>query len=302
MGQTTEIAWTDHTFNPWWGCTKVSPGCDHCYAETFSKRVGLAIWGNDADRRFFGAKHWQEPVKWNKAAEKAGTRARVFCSSMADVFEGLPEQREHRLRLYQTIIDTPSLDWLLLTKRPGAIRKILERDLVEADNKLAVWILDWLKGRAPANVWLGTTVEDQERADSRIKLLEEMPAVVRFLSMEPLLEHVSIEHATGIDWIIVGGESGGGARVFDASWAISLLEQSKKIGAAFFMKQLGKKPMLTTIVPPASSSMRTAGGVLTVSRGTVEMTRTLPITDAKGGVLEEWPAAIRVRDFPTPRL
>ena len=114
MGTETAISWCDHTFNPWWGCVRVSPACQHCYAETFSKRVGLKVWGPESDRRFFGPKHWAEPLKWNTAAVKAGVRRRVFCASMADVFEDRADLLNERLRLFQLIEDTPQLDWLLL--------------------------------------------------------------------------------------------------------------------------------------------------------------------------------------------
>jgi len=116
--KSTEIAWTHSTWNPWWGCTKVSPGCKRCYAETFAKRVGFKVWGQDGERRAFGNKHWAEPLRWNAEAEKAGERRRVFCASMADVFEDHSVAIAERPRLWSLIERTPMLDWLLLTKRP----------------------------------------------------------------------------------------------------------------------------------------------------------------------------------------
>ena len=128
MGVETKIAWTDHTFNPWWGCVKVSPGCANCYAETFAKRTGHAVWGAETDRRFFGDKHWAEPVKWNLAAAKAGVRRRVFCGSMCDVFEGpRPLLDDWRDQLWTLIRYTPNLDWLLLTKRPESLAEAMRR-------------------------------------------------------------------------------------------------------------------------------------------------------------------------------
>jgi protein gp37 len=123
MGETTGITWTDHTFNIVWGCHKVSDECKHCYAEAWSKRVGLKVWGQNGARRTFGEKHWHEPLKWNRDAERAGVRARVFCSSMADVFESHPTLTEERQKLWPLIGLTPWLDWQLLTKRPENMRR-----------------------------------------------------------------------------------------------------------------------------------------------------------------------------------
>lgn len=255
----TEIAWTDSTFNPWWGCAKVSPGCKHCYAETFSKRVGLKVWGQDSDHRRFGDKHWNQPRLWNAAAVKSGKPHRVFCASMADVFEGRPEDEADRQRLWRLIEETPALTWLLLTKRP------------ENMIRFTPW------GQWPRNVWAGCTVEDQERADERILHLLRVSAAVRFLSCEPLLGpvvvpsfsrcekcgeiardgHPDVPNAprwhpdcdakcspVTIDWLIVGGESGAGARPFDLAWASSLREQCTAAGVAYFFKQAGAFPVL----------------------------------------------------------
>jgi protein gp37 len=186
MSANTGIAWTDHTFNPWWGCQRVSPGCEHCYAETFDHRLGGKHWGPQAERRFFGDAHWNEPRKWNKAAREAGVRKRVFCASMADVFEARDDLNGERLRLWQLIEETPWLDWQLLTKRPENVAKILTAR--------------WLENPRP-NVWIGTTVEDQKRADERVPELLKVPAAVRFLSVEPLLERVSFRWAR---WVPLG--------------------------------------------------------------------------------------------------
>ncbi len=234
MGKETGIAWTDHTFNPWWGCVKVSQACRHCYAETFSKRVGQQVWGVDAPRRFFGPKHWQEPLNWDAAAKRAGVRRRVFCASMADVFEDRDDVRQARLDLFMTIEETPQLDWLLLTKRPENIRRLLP---------------SWYRGKPWPNVWLGTTVETQEYAETRIPELLAVEAVVHFVSYEPALGPVDfrewlpiptiggVEMETWIDWIIAGGESGHHFRAAELEWFRSAQRQCAHAGVSFFFKQ-----------------------------------------------------------------
>lgn len=241
MGESTAIGWTDHTFNPWWGCERVSPGCQHCYAETFARRTGHDVWGRSADRRFFGDKHWAEPLKWDRAAAAAGAPALVFCSSMADVFEDRPELVDHRERLWELIEATPHLIWQLLTKRP--------------QNVLPMTRYRYFHG-LPDNVWVGTTVEDQQRADERIPHLLEVPARIRFLSCEPLIGAVDLDRwifqrkyterkpgAPGfhpvIDWVIVGGESGPGHRPLNLDHARALVEQCETAGVAVFFKQVG---------------------------------------------------------------
>jgi protein gp37 len=227
VGEHTEIAWTDHTFNPWWGCFKVSAGCTNCYAETFSKRVGQHIWGPPATtpRRLFGEKHWAEPLKWNLAAEREGVRKRVFCASMADVFEDHPMLSPEREKLWALIERTPMLDWQLLTKRP--------------ENILTMVPYDWQEG-TPDNVWLGTSVENQEQAEIRISWLLTAPASVLFLSCEPLLGDVDLTPwLGGINWVIAGGESGPKHRPFDPGWARSLRDQCTAAGVPYFFKQVG---------------------------------------------------------------
>ena len=224
MGQESTIEWTDHTFNPWWGCTKISSGCDHCYADALSSRYGHNVWGADAPRRFFGDKHWAQPVKWNRDAEKAGVRRRVFCGSMCDWAEGRPDQAEARARLFDLIESTPDLDWQLLTKRPGAIRHLVPSH----------WLIT-----PPANVWYGTSVEDQEQADKRIPQLLNVPATIRFLSCEPLIGPITNVALPGIHWIIAGGESGIGRRPADPAWFRDLRDSCQATGVAFFFKQWG---------------------------------------------------------------
>lgn len=241
MGKETGIEWCRSTFNPWWGCTKVSPGCDHCYAERDAHRFGTA-WGPDAERRTFGDKHWNEPRKWNEKARKeqeADPKAqwRVFCASMGDVFDSVVPQ-EHRERLWTLIEETPHLTWLILTKRIGnASRMIADR-----------WSVS-----LPRNVWLGISVVNQEEADRDIpKLLQVKTHGIRFLSMEPLLGPVELDqfHPTrepaipplidAIDWVIVGGESGPKARPIHPNWTRSLRDQCAAAGVPFLFKQWGE--------------------------------------------------------------
>lgn len=232
----SKIAWTHHTFNPWWGCVKVSPGCKNCYAETFAKRTGNQVWGVDAPRRFFGQKHWSEPLKWNIEAGQAEERRRVFCASMADVFEihREPETQEQmnteRKRLAWVIRETQNLDWLLLTKRIETAAGYLERMFPFQD--------------IPSNLWIGTTCENQEQAIKRIPHLMSIPASVRFISVEPQLDLVTLPALNKYmpDWVICGGESGPGCRPFNPDWARSLRDQCSSAGVSFFMKQLGGHP------------------------------------------------------------
>jgi protein gp37 len=229
MGQKSKIEWTHHTFNPWWGCTKVSQACANCYAETWAHRLGEKIWGVKAPRRFFDDDHWKQPLKWNRIAERNGVRERVFCASMADVLEPREDLNNWRARLWSLIGETPALDWLLLTKRPEQI------------NALVPWKKSW-----PSNVWIGTTVETQEWARKRIPHILKCPATVRFISCEPLLGPldlrpwlVSQEGSNAIDWVIAGGESGHGARPTNPMWVKSLRDQCVEVGTAFHFKQWG---------------------------------------------------------------
>ena len=202
---------------------KVSPACKHCYAESWAKRVGQNIWGIRAERRFFGERHWDEPLRWNAEAEAAGKRARVFCASVADVFEDRRDLDLWRERLWLLITTTPALDWLLLTKRPEAVRR------------LTPWQNEW-----PNNVWLGATVEDQELAEERLPILCEIPAVVRFISAEPLLGPLDLDPwLHDLDWVITGGESGARARPSSPSWFVALMNQCMAADVPFHFKQWG---------------------------------------------------------------
>lgn len=207
MGESTAIGWTDHTFNPWWGCARVSPGCQHCYAEAFAKRTGNDVWGT-SPRRFFGEKHWNEPRRWNDAAARAGRPALVFCASMADVFEDRPELIDERARLFDLIECTPWLRWQLLTKRPENVLDMVPGHWLAAFPRVVLGFgqtslpeLENAPGPWPPNCWIGTTVEDQQRAEQRIPALLQIPAPVRFLSCEPLLEPIDLSRWLGLEWM-----------------------------------------------------------------------------------------------------
>lgn len=247
MGANSKIEWTHHTFNP----------------------GVLGIWGKDGTRPVAAEAYWKQPERWNREAEAAGERRRVFCASLADVFENRPELREPRLRLFDLIRRTPHLDWLLLTKRPKNVKPLvfwafercessypadptphISRATCEVGG-LNEWFRAWMSGSPPANLWLGTSVEDQTRADERVPALLAVPAAVRFLSCEPLLGPVDLSaylpiHGTGgvemeawPHWVIVGGESGPGARPMHPEWARSIRDQCQAAGVAFHFKQWG---------------------------------------------------------------
>lgn len=254
MMEFSKIEWTDHTFNPWIGCTKVSDGCKNCYAEALmDKRYGKVEWGVQGKRVRTSADYWKQPLRWNRQAQKDGKRAKVFCASLADVFEIKPDQPElddWRWELFRIIQETPWLDWLLLTKRPESVTAAIERCTYVSDASL------WLSVNP---VWIGTSVENQEQADIRIPELLKIPARVRFLSMEPLLGAVDLDAAGAIehdstdgypelvhiqnsliDWVIVGGESGPNARPMHPNWARSIRDQCQAANIPFFFKQWGE--------------------------------------------------------------
>lgn len=264
MAEKTAIEWCDATFNPWWGCTKVSPACDHCYAERDAHRYapGRVLWGAHSERRTFGDAHWEAPRRWARTMPaKLGRRPRVFCASMADVFDkqGPAGERE---RLFELIRVTPELDWLLLTKRPQNIVRMVRSEGSIAGNGTRY---------LPDNAWLGTTVEDQERANINVPALlrcrAELGARVLFLSIEPMLGPVDLTSIriplagasystcnvliskssldrgaprSSIDWVICGGESGPHARPMHPDWPRSLRDQCAAAGVPFLMKQWGE--------------------------------------------------------------
>ena len=225
MAELSKIEWCDSTFNPWTGCQAVSPACDHCYAEALEKRFGHTDrWGPHGTRVRTSTTYWKQPIKWNKQAEAYGIRRRVFCASLADIFDHKAPQ-EWRTELWRLINETPNLDWLLLTKRPQNVCKMVPSS----------WGGGWPK------VWLGCTVENQEEAERRIPHLLAIPAAVHFLSCEPLLEDLDLnDWLTEIDWVIVGGESGPGRRPIDLAHARRLRDDCRLYDVAFFMKQVDK--------------------------------------------------------------
>lgn len=228
MAENSKIEWTDHTFNPWIGCTNISPGCDHCYAEALTKRYGWTEWGPHGVRKRTSEANWRKPLQWAKAARGGVSRPRVFCASLADVFDNRAPGVA-REELFGLIRATSELDWLLLTKRPQNIAKMLPAD--------------W--GIGYPNVWLGTTCEDQERYDQRWPVLRSIPARVKFISYEPAIGPLDLGvFAPWPDWIICGGESGPGARHMKPAWAEIMMHQCANRGIAFFMKQMtGKAPI-----------------------------------------------------------
>jgi protein gp37 len=269
MSKDTKIEWADHTFNPWIGCTKISPACDNCYAERSmpAKFQGIT-WGSGQPRKRTSAEYWKQPLRWNKEAERTGTRPRVFCASLADWADNeVPVQ--WRIDLLNLIGQTPNLDWLLLTKRIGNARQMLDEACrLGFGNAVLGWANNPLKsGPILENVWIGVTVCNQIEADRDIPKLLEVAAVRRFVSIEPLLGPVDlkqylashdfgvapptsraaqavkkIEASRGrffIDWVIVGGESGPQARPMHPEWARSLRDQAVAAGVAFFFKQWG---------------------------------------------------------------
>lgn len=226
MGELSKIEWTTHTFNPWIGCQKVSPGCDRCYAEAMmDHRYGRVKWGPHGERVRTSSANWRKPLQWAMSAN--GERPRVFCASLADWLDNkVPTQWREDLAVL--IEATPALDWLLLTKR------------IENFDRLAPWHVDAI----PPNVWLGITCEDQPNYDRRWRILSRIPAPVRFVSYEPAIGPVRPRGSPAPDWIICGGESGAGARLMDRAWAARLRDDCAALGIAFFMKQMtGKAPI-----------------------------------------------------------
>jgi len=255
VGKLTSIEWCDHTFNIAWGCVKASPGCDNCYAEKLAHRYGYG-WGDSAERRLFSDNYWNEPLRWNNAAIKSGIRQRVFCSSMTDVFLNDPIIDRQRERLWSVIEATPFLDWLILTKHPERFRAQLPQNF----------------GARFPTVWLMVSVENND-VKWRVRLLRETTASIRGLSVEPLLENIGELEFAGIDWVIIGGESGPRSRPMDIAWAINVAERAAAAGAAIFVKQIGT--------------------VASKELGDGQHRH-----DPKGGDIRRWPESLRKRAFP----
>lgn len=268
MAADTLIEWAKHTFNPWRGCAKVSAGCKHCYAEhaapvRIARSKGLETWGAGAAREIASESMWRQPLLWDRKAKEAGERHRVFCASLADVFEdyqgpSAEAVKAARLRLWALIEATPNLDWLLLTKRPQNVMGMIPEK--------------W-RAEMPQNVWMGCTVENQEAHDERMRHFQEIPARIKFLSCEPLIGPVVLSEygLAAIDWVIIGGESGHSARPCDVSWIIRLVKQCAD-QALVFVKQLGEKP--TGLELPFKTASK------------------------KGNHMSEFPEIIRLREVP----
>lgn len=303
MGADTSIAWCDHTFNPWIGCTKVSPLCTNCYAEvqTFARVQrgrGRELWGPTADRHRTSDSNWRQPLAWNAAAAAAGERHRVFCASLSDVFEDRRDLDPWRADLWKLIDQTPSLDWLLLTKRPQNVRRLAPEETLR-------------------RCWVGYSGADYRG----IGWLLDVPAAVRFLSLEPLIEPIDLTRITAIapeppygpgvyldalrghvigpddmlptrlSWVIVGGESGHGARPCDVAWIRAIVTQCDAAGVPVFVKQLGSAPAMS------DASWREAEPTPVIRRA-INDTVFLALKDNKGGNPVEWPDDLRVREFP----
>jgi len=264
MAEQSKIEWTDHTFNPWIGCEKISPACRNCYAAVdsparVSRAIGLELWGGastGAKRRVTSESTWAMPFRWNKRPEKQ----KVFCASQCDIFEDFKGQlvdhhgkplyaellnwwrgisSDHvshltpltldrvRTRLFAMIYQTSNLDWLLLTKRP---------------ENIAEMIPDRWKRYPPMNLWLGVTAENQEYFDQRVPVLIRQAANVRFLSVEPMSGPIDLGKISSLDihWIIAGGESGQNAIPSNPEWYQSLRDQCHERGIKFFFKQWGE--------------------------------------------------------------
>lgn len=221
MGEHTKIEWCDMTWNPWIGCQKVSPGCDHCYAEAMAKRYGWVEWGAHGARKRTSEANWRKPLQWAKATRGTGKRPRVFCASLADWLDN-QVPTPWRADLLELIDETPELDWLLLTKRPENYVKLVGHR--------------WPNG-APQNVWIGTTCENQYHFDKRYPLIREIRASVHFISYEPAIGPL-VNLWGRPEWLICGGESGPGARMMDPAWARSVRDHCADTGIAFFMKQI----------------------------------------------------------------
>ncbi len=324
MGKNTNIPWCDHTFNPWIGCTKVSPGCWKCYAEAQNKRwAGGENWGPGAPRRRTSEANWRQPLKWNREEDGvmvshaefvANRRPRVFCASLADWLDD-EVPIEWLADLLDLINRTPNLDWLLLTKRPGNWEKRVWEvgdfaqlpDTARGAHTGPSFARRWYDNKqAPANIWIGTTVEDQKRAEERIPSLLKIPARVRFLSCEPLLEPVNLDfghprfrtaesYHSYIHWVICGGESGPGARPMLVEWADDLRRQCAASAVPFFMKQLGANVGTTNANAhdwPEHVEFHEVAGTPQFAGAKVIL------SDKMGGDIDDFPEELRIRQFP----
>jgi protein gp37 len=284
MAEVTKIQWTDHTFNPWRGCTKVSEGCKFCYAEKQAKRNPkvLGIWGPQGTRPIASPSYWNQAYAWNEAAKREGVPHKVFCASMADVCEDRDDLLQPRSLLKDLIESTPYLIWQLLTKRPEHFLRFFG-DLADEE------------GQWPDNVWPMTSVENQDQADIRIRHLLKVPAKIRGLSVEPLLGPIEFDYIQlqYISWVIIGGESGPNARPCQIEWIRKIVKQCKTAGVSVFVKQLGAR-----IVDFDTTSADTFPEEMCWPEGTKTNIHSVLLKDHKGGDPAEWPPDLRIREFP----
>jgi len=296
MADHSAIQWTDATWNPTTGCTKISPGCAHCYIE---RTPAFRIAGRKFDKnghislQLHNQRRLTQPLRWRNPR-------RIFVNSLSDLFhDDVPDQVLHQV--YHTMEAAHWHTFQVLTKRPERMRAYLQwRYGPDADTP---------RGRIPSrHIWHGVSVENQHFADERIPLLLDTPAAVRFISAEPLLGGVDLllqprrrcyhdvlrgfidneypdqprQPTAKLDWVIVGGESGPGARAFDLNWARSIIQQCHAAGVACFVKQLGAHAF-------EGEPENGGGGPL------------YGLRDRKGGDPGEWPEDLRVREYPLPR-
>ncbi|WP_414487086.1 phage Gp37/Gp68 family protein [Stenotrophomonas maltophilia] len=260
MAETSKIEWTDSTWNPWIGCTRISPACDHCYAaHSAPARIQGVHWGHGEQRRRTTERNWGQPLRWQRQSASFfaanGRRQRVFCASLADIFDNQVDV-QWLVDVLAILMQTPDLDWLLLTKRIGIVVNRLRAAAAYAAGlpdsaELAAWIRAWVDGQPPANVWIGATVCNQDEATRDIPKLLAVPAATRFLSIEPLLGPISLrglaggqagslDWAAGLSWVIVGGESGPQARPMHPAWPQLLRDECAEAGIPFLFKQWGE--------------------------------------------------------------
>lgn len=296
MAENSNIQWTDHTFNPWIGCTKVSNGCKFCYAEALmEKHYKKCEWGPKGKRVRTSAENWEKPRRWARGARKAGGRKpRVFCASLADVCEDNKQLKLWRDDLICLIMETyDALDWQLLSKRPENYVRMFPPGVLERCS-------------------IGTSVEDQQTMDERAPALLTTPARIRFISHEPLLGPIAVERAawshavdidlyvTGqaIDWAIIGGESvnmGGGGRHFQIEFARYIINEYQKGGVPVFVKQLGHNP-----VEYVRQGAWGHNPILDCPMPAESGDFFLELLSKKGDDPNEWPKDLRVREFPEP--
>jgi len=334
MGERTNIEWADDTWNPWHGCAKVSPGCSRCYAETLvMNRMGGGPYRKGIPRVRHAEATFNAPLKWNKkpwvcdVCGKANApflvepaqcecgvvammhRRRVFSLSLGDwLDEEVPI--EWLADMLEIVRRCPDLDFLLLTKRPeNFFPRVIQACTLTIGGELERWYEQWERNTPPPNVWIGASVEDQQRADERIPELLKIPAAVRFLSAEPLLGPIDLKlrvqdfkpgafaRIEGIHWVIFGGESGPGARPCNIEWIQDGLRQCQAAGVAAFAKQLGSEPRSDN-----ANQFDWPVGVELIASGKGFASCKPRFADKKGGDWEQWPDDLKVRQWPKQTL